>query len=210
MITIPHSTPTVALHTDDPIARAGIAAQLAQQRIALADRDDSLPDVAVVVSDVVDDHVQQLVRKLRRSGVHGLVLVVAHLDDRSLFAAIEAGATGLLRRTETTPERLAAAICDAKAGHGVMPPDLVGRLISQVRDLHDHVLAPRGMHLAGLSVREVDVLRLVADGLGTPEIADKLAYSERTIKNIIQGVTTRLQLRNRSHAVAYALRHGLI
>ena len=63
---------------------------------------------------------------------------------------------------------------------------------------------------AGLAPREVEVLRLLADGLDTSEIARKLAYSERTVKNVVHDVTTRLQLRNRSHAVAYALREGLI
>jgi len=54
------------------------------------------------------------------------------------------------------------------------------------------------------------VLRLIADGCDTSEIANRLAYSERTVKNVLHDVTTRLQLRNRSHAVAYALRQGLI
>jgi len=54
------------------------------------------------------------------------------------------------------------------------------------------------------------VLRLVADGLETSEIASRLSYSERTIKKVLHEVMTRLQLRNRSHAVAYALRNGLI
>ena len=62
----------------------------------------------------------------------------------------------------------------------------------------------------GLAPREVEVLRLLADGLDTSEIAHQLAYSERTVKNVVHDVTTRLQLRNRSHAVAYALREGLI
>ena len=61
-----------------------------------------------------------------------------------------------------------------------------------------------------LAQREVDVLRLVADGYDTAQIAHRLCYSERTVKNVLHGVTTRLQLRNRSHAVAYAVREGLI
>ena len=54
------------------------------------------------------------------------------------------------------------------------------------------------------------MLRLLAEGRDTREIADELAYSERTIKNVIRDITRRLGLRNRSHAVAYALRQGLI
>jgi DNA-binding NarL/FixJ family response regulator len=54
------------------------------------------------------------------------------------------------------------------------------------------------------------VLRLVAEGHDTSEIADQLCYSERTVKNVLHDITTRLQLRNRTHAVAYAVREGLI
>ena len=62
----------------------------------------------------------------------------------------------------------------------------------------------------GLSEREAEVLKLVANGHDTAEIAGRLSYSQRTVKNILHDVTTRLQLRNRSHAVAYAVREGLI
>jgi DNA-binding NarL/FixJ family response regulator len=201
---------TVSLHSDDPVSRAGVAAQLAKQGIAVTDDGEGRSDAAVVVADEVNETVERQVRRLRGVGVRGIVLVVAHLDDRQLFAAVEAGVSALLRRSEVTPVRLEVAIQDARAGNGVMPPDLVGRLIEQIRDLHEQILAPRGMSLTGLSDREIDVLRLVADGCSTSEIAKQMAYSERTIKNIIQGATTRLQLRNRSHAVAYALRQGLI
>ncbi len=61
-----------------------------------------------------------------------------------------------------------------------------------------------------LRPRELDVLALVADGLSTREVARTLAYSERTIKNILQDLTTRFGLRNRTQAVAWALRNGLI
>jgi len=61
-----------------------------------------------------------------------------------------------------------------------------------------------------LTEREIDVLRLVAEGQNTAEIANQLAYSERTIKNILQDFNARLQLRNRTQAVAYAVRRGWI
>lgn len=61
-----------------------------------------------------------------------------------------------------------------------------------------------------LRPREVAVLALVADGLSTREVARRLAYSERTIKNILQDLTTRYGLRNRTQAVAWALRNGWI
>ena len=59
-----------------------------------------------------------------------------------------------------------------------------------------------------LDGREIDVLRLLADGRDTAEIARRLNYSERTIKSIVRDILNRLELRNRSHAVAFAIRHG--
>jgi len=101
-------------------------------------------------------------------------------------------------------------VVHAAAGAGALPPDLLGRLLKQVGYLQRQILEPRGFRVSGLTDREIQVLRLVADGHNTAEIARQLAYSERTIKNVIQDVITRFQLRNRSHAVAYAVRQGFI
>jgi DNA-binding NarL/FixJ family response regulator len=123
---------------------------------------------------------------------------------------VEAGVSGLVRRAEATPERLAKAVCAAARGEGSVPADLLGRLLTQVGRLQRQLLSPRGLSLNGMSTREIEILRLVSDGFDTAEIAGKLCYSERTVKNVLHDVTSRLQLRNRSHAVAYALKQGLI
>jgi len=68
----------------------------------------------------------------------------------------------------------------------------------------------RRAEASGPSPRERDVLTLLADGCSTREIAQRLSYSERTIKNVLQDFNTRLQLRNRTQAVAYAVRRGWI
>ena len=68
----------------------------------------------------------------------------------------------------------------------------------------------RGYSFTGLTDRERTVLQLLADGLSTRAVALRLSYSERTIKTVIQDLTLRLQLRNRTQAVAYALRNGWI
>jgi DNA-binding NarL/FixJ family response regulator len=138
------------------------------------------------------------------------VLVARVIDDSTLVAAAEVGVGGLLRRGDTTPESLARALLRVAAGEGEVPPDLLGRLLGQVGRLQRQVLAPRGLAFSGLSDREAEVLKLVASGHDTAEIAGRLSYSQRTVKNILHDVTTRLQLRNRSHAVAYAVREGLI
>lgn len=68
----------------------------------------------------------------------------------------------------------------------------------------------RNLAAAALSSRERDVLQLLADGLSTREVARRLNYSERTIKNVLQHLTVRLDLRNRTQAVAVAVRNGWI
>ena len=201
----------VHVHADDPVSRSVVAQLRARPEVHMVDGEDAdRAEVAIVVADEVDESALRAVRNLRRSGQARVVVVVTRLDDRALLSAVEAGACGLMRRSDAVPERLAAAIEAAEAGDGTVPPDLLGRLLDGVGRLQRQVLAPRGLTFAGLTEREVQVLRLVADGFDTNEIAHRLAYSERTIKNTIHDLTTRLNLRNRTHAVAYAVREGLI
>ncbi len=76
--------------------------------------------------------------------------------------------------------------------------------------LIDGALSPNGSAPRRLNTRERDVLALVADGMSTREVAKRLCYSERTIKNVLQDITVRLDLRNRTQAVAVAIREGWI
>lgn len=202
----------VTVYADDPISRAGVASQLRcrPEVQVLDDGEVHAASVALVVADEVDPVTTRTICTIQRNGCPRVVLVATRLDDGGLLAAVEAGACGILRRSEARPERLVETIQAAHAGDGSLSPDLLGRLLAQVGQLQRHVLAPRGLNLSGLSEREVQVLRLVAEGWDTVEIARDLAYSERTVKNVIHEVTNRLRLRNRSHAVAYALRQGLI
>ena len=195
----------------DPLSRAGITSQLRRAQ-GLTVVDGPLPEdvVALVVAEELDSATLGEMRSLRGRGVRRVLLLVSRVDDRGLLAAAEAGVTGVLRRSEATPGNLAAAIRSAAAGEGTLPPDLLGRLLRQVGQLQRQVLSPRGLTFLGLSERETKVLRLLSEGLDTSEVGQKLFYSERTVKNIIHDVTSRLELRNRTHAVAYAIREGLI
>ena len=203
---------TLYLHAADPISMAGIASELrGRSDVRLVGSDDAgNAEVALVVADEVDDETVRVMKTIQRSGCPRVVLVVTRIDDRSLLSAVEAGCCGLLRRAEATPSALIQAIKAAKNGDGTIPSDLLGRLLQEIGRLQRQVLAPRGLNFAGFTDREIAVLRLVAEGLDTSEIARELSYSERTIKNVIHDVTSRLQLRNRSQAVAYAMREGLI
>ena len=202
----------VVVHARDPISAAGVASQLRYRpevQVLRADEIDRAR-VAVVVIDGMDEDAVHLLRSVQRRGGCRTVLLASALEDGDLASAVEVGVTGLVRRRDATPERLVDVIIRAASGEGSVPPDLLGRLLDQVGNLQRQVLAPRGLTFTGLATREVAVLKLVADGLNTGEIAESLAYSERTVKNVLHDITTRLQLRNRSHAVAYALRAGLI
>ncbi|MHB1598985.1 MAG: helix-turn-helix transcriptional regulator [Acidimicrobiales bacterium] len=194
----------------DPISRAGLAAQLrGQGDLALVD-DADRATVAVVVADSVAEEAVRTIRTLMRGGVLHVLLVATILDDQGVLDAVEAGACAILRRVDAAPERLAAVLVAATEGHGTLPPDLLGSLLSQVGRLQRGSFHARKVLVNGFTEREIEVLRLVADGFDTTEIAEKLSYSERTVKNVIHDVTTRFNLRNRCHAVAYALRTGVI
>src|SRR3954454_11667671 len=200
----------VTVHARDPVSYAGVASQFRGSGavVVLDDENLSSAAVALVAVDDVDVEAVQTVRAVRQAGCARVVLIAARLDDKGLLSAVEAGACALLRRSDATPEKLVATITRAAAGYGSVPPDLLGRLLEQVGMLQRQVLAPRGLTFSGLTEREIEVLRLVADGLDTTEVAGRLCYSERTVKNVLHDLTTRLRLRSGAHAVAYALRRG--
>jgi DNA-binding NarL/FixJ family response regulator len=202
----------IYVYAEDPVLQAGVASQIRRRPELLVVEDTEIDSaaVAVVVSDVIDNSTVTVIRAIQRNGCPRVIVVAGHLDDTSVLMAVEGGACGFLRRREATPERMVGVLQSVAEGNGTMPPDMLGRFLGLIREMQTDVLAPRGLTLAGLTDREIQVLRMVAEGLDTAEIADRLCYSGRTVKNIVHGITARLHLRNRSHAVAYAMRHGLI
>jgi DNA-binding NarL/FixJ family response regulator len=206
------STTAVAtyVHARDPISQAGVVAQLRMRPEIRVVDSAAEAAVAVMIADTVDESTTRELRAMRKDGQPRLMLVATAVDDAALVAAAEAGVAGLLRRSDASSEMLVRTIIKVGSGAGEVPPDLLGRLLEQVGRLQRQVLAPRGLTFSGLTPRETQVLRLVADGFDTGEIALRMCYSERTVKNVLHDLTTRLQLRNRTHAVAYAVREGLI
>ncbi|MEU6733953.1 response regulator transcription factor [Streptomyces physcomitrii] len=200
----------VTVAAPDPLSREG-AASLLRHRPEIEMREDSGPGtVALLVEDVLDEDALTRVRRLVRGEGTRAVLVTATLRENELLDVIGCGVGAIVWRREATAHRLVQAVLAAARGEGDLPADLLGRLISQVGTLHRGTAGRSGVPSLGLAPREVDVLRLIAEGLDTGEIAGKLSYSERTVKNVMHGLTTRLHLRNRAHAVAYALREGYI
>ncbi|MEU1029212.1 response regulator transcription factor [Streptomyces mirabilis] len=202
----------VVVQAPDPISRAGVRSQLAQHPVIdLLDSAEAGPGtVAVLVNEGPDETTLSRLRRLVRSDGARAVLVVNAIREAELLDVIECGVGAIVWRHEASAHRLVQAVLAASRGDGDLPADLLGRLITQVGSLQRTASGQTGVPLSGLVPREIDVLRLVAEGLDTGEIASKLSYSERTVKNVMHGLTTRLHLRNRAHAVAYALREGYI
>jgi len=201
----------VVLQATDALTHAGLASllQSSSELTVLAAQDRARAQVLVVAADrLTVDVVAMLRRSIVEIGAP-VVLVTNEITEAELLTAVGSGVVAILPRQAVTAERLVHSVQAAASGGGVLPPNLVGELIKHVERLQRDVTSPNGLN-AGLTPREIDVLRLVADGLDTAEIAGELCYSERTVKHVIYGVTRRLKLRNRAHAVAYALRTGTI
>jgi DNA-binding NarL/FixJ family response regulator len=126
-------------------------------------------------------------------------------DEESVLAALQAGAVGVLRKETLTTDSLGSAVRAAADGTGVVTSELLHDLLEG--------LAPDGYEkppAARLTDREQQVLSLIANGHPTREVAQQLCYSERTVKNVLHDVVTKLNARSRSQAVAHAVREGLI
>jgi len=133
-----------------------------------------------------------------------VIVCSSHCVEDAVLAALQAGAVGVLRKDTLTTDSLATAVRAAANGTGVVTPELL-------RDLLDGLAAGIERPVAArLTDREQQVLSLIAEGHPTREVAERLCYSERTVKNVLHDVVTKLGARSRSQAVAHAVREGLI
>jgi DNA-binding NarL/FixJ family response regulator len=177
---------------------------------AAAWRDPEFRDAAVVVLDSDFPGGRELIRQVREVTDAQVVVCAEAAQDDDVLAAIEAGAVGYLSKMSLTPESLAVSVRAAASGTGVMAGELLGTMLRGIQRRGEEDDADRPAPLSRLTQREQEVLRLVADGHPTREVAARLCYSERTIKNVIHDAVTKLNARTRSQAVALAVRDGLI
>ncbi|WP_067816257.1 LuxR C-terminal-related transcriptional regulator [Nocardia inohanensis] len=127
------------------------------------------------------------------------VLVVTNYDtDADILGAIEAGASGYILK-DTPPAELLAAVRSAAAGESVLSPSVASKLMTRVRK-PDTTLSPR----------EIEVLRLVADGHSNREIGKRLFLSETTVKSHLVHIYSKLGVKSRTSAVARARERGAI
>jgi DNA-binding NarL/FixJ family response regulator len=205
----------VAVMASEPLVAQGAAACLrAHPGIALVPPDSlERASVVLVIEGQVSDKTLSFMEHVANQ-VPGretrFVLVCDGIREAQLLRILDWGMVSVLPREDADYGQIARALLDARDGRVELPADARGWLEERIRSTQRDVLSPHGLTAAGLYSREVEVLRLLADGLDTLEIAKRLSYSERTVRNIIHGVLSRMKLRNRVHAVAYALRNGVM
>ena len=145
-------------------------------------------------------------RQLRRQNPQArIIILTAYEDDAYLVGALQAGAHGYLLKS-ASHGTLAEAIRNAHAGRRVLSPNLVDGVLRQFEALARESLVSQ----SGLSGSELDILRLLAEGATKNEIAERLYWSEATVKRKIRDILAKLEVSNRAQAVAEAIRRGLI
>jgi DNA-binding NarL/FixJ family response regulator len=205
----------VAAWSADPLTAEGVAAMLRVdvnldtvpiENLARNDVMSNLAgaDVVLIAGYVVDARVTELISRTPQRSPARMVLLIDELTYADLRLAETRPVAAILARSTTTGEGLVNAVRAVHADHA-MP-----RLVDQVKRVGSDRLRPRGPSGIQLSAREHEVLRLLAEGCDTTEIAKRMAYSDRTVKNIIHVLLERLGSRNRAHAVAFATREGII
>lgn len=197
---------------DHPVVRTGIIGMLAEQEeftvlaeastgaeaVALARR--LRPDVVLMDLRMPEMDGAAAVAQIRSEmpDVHVLVLTT-YDSDEDILHAVEAGATGYLLK-DTTREDLFRAIRAAAAGQPLLAPSVAARLMARLNQPRQEPLTPR----------EIDVLRLVAQGASNKEIAARLSISQATVKSHLIHIFDKLDVDDRTAAVTVALERGII
>ncbi|HJD83918.1 response regulator transcription factor [Kitasatospora aureofaciens] len=198
------------------------AAADGEEAVALVERHH--PDV--VLMDLRMPRVDGVEATRRIRSAHPgteVVVLTTYADDESLFPALQAGARGYLTK-DAGGEEIAKAIADVRSGAAGLSPQVQLRLLERLSESSPKSApsvpsGPGGPSAAGaaragelpdgLTVREAEVLALIAEGLSNAEIAQRLFVSQATVKTHINNLFAKTAVRDRAQAVAYAFRHGI-
>ena len=209
---------TVLLVDDHALVRQGVRAFLetqgnltvvaeagsGEEAVRLAA--EHAPDVALI--DLIMpgmDGVEATRRLTARSPRTKVIVLTSYHDDEHVFPAIRAGALSYILK-EVGPQELVEAVRKATDGEAVLHPRVAARV---VRELHGARRdEPNVFH--DLSDRELEVLKLIAEGLSNAEISDRLFISEKTAKNHVSNILGKLHLADRTQAAVYAWREGVV
>jgi DNA-binding NarL/FixJ family response regulator len=183
----------------DSVAQAD-GVQGAREHAALGEADIMILDTSIAGG-------REFMSTFTEAGGGCVIACTSDCDENSVVGAVEAGAVGYLRKDTLTQDVLQAAIQAAEGGAAIVAPDLLGAMLRAKTIEADGAAR---FSTQRLTDREQRVLALIAEGYPTREVAQQLCYSERTVKNVLHDVVTKLNARSRSQAVAHAVRGGLI
>jgi len=132
-----------------------------------------------------------------------ILILTVNADDVHVFQGIKAGATGYLLK-DCTPDDLSRAIRTVHAGDTIMAPEIARKMLLAFEEADPEPEAP------SLTRRELDIVTAFARGMGNKQIARDLAISEKTVRNHVSNIYKKLHVYDRTQAVLYAIREGLI
>jgi two-component system response regulator DevR len=186
--------------TDDVI----VTAEAGSVRDAVDEADRSRPDVVVMDVRLTDGSGIEATREIRAKHPDMRVLMLTSFaDDEALFSSIMAGASGYVLKQVRSGELL-RAIRAVGAGESLLDPAVTTAVLDRLRK-GKHLL--RDEKLARLSPQEERILTLVADGRTNREIGEDLHLAEKTVKNYVSSILSKLEVARRAEAAAYLARH---
>src|SRR5437867_97468 len=161
------------------------------------------PDVVLMDFELPDGDGATATERIKSEVPSAQVVMVTSFDDEAiLIRAIEAGCSGFITKHKAIQE-VASAVRAAKAGEALISPSMLARLLPKLRR------SPRGLG-SDLTPREVEVLKLLAEGVSNQQIADRLVLSLHTVRNHVQNVISKLGAHSKLEAVAAAVREGIV
>ncbi len=169
---------------------------------------DLLPDVVLMdINMPVVGGVTALGQILEERPDIGVVVLTMHRQDQYVFDAMRAGARGYLLK-DAKPADLMFAIRMVARGASLVDPRMTTTVLKEFRRLASQVEPDQGV--AGLTPKELEILRLLAMGMSNKEIGRQLCLAEKTVKNYLSTIFQKLQISDRVQAAIFALRHGLL